>query len=120
MGQSVIYKLKFNSKILPIQPTSFPFLRVDLSQKKIDLEKNLKLKCYGSNSCVILWFWRIQLQEEGLSSGCRRDISRSLGDEEQKTLYAKLGDILLTQTAGEVLRMLVKIEEASVQPHEDT
>ncbi|KAH0912069.1 hypothetical protein HID58_035390 [Brassica napus] len=109
MGQSVIYKLKFNSKILPIQPTSFPFLRVDLSQKKIDLEKNLKLKCYGSNSCVILWFWRIQLQEEGLSSGCRRDISRSLGDEEQKTLYAKLGDILLTQTAGEVLRITILI-----------
>lgn len=31
-------------------------------------------------------------------------ISRSLGDEEQKTLYAKLGDILLTQTAWDVLR----------------
>ncbi|KAF2618560.1 hypothetical protein F2Q68_00041510 [Brassica cretica] len=55
----------------------------------------------------------IQLQEEGLSSGYCRDISRSLGDEEQKTLYAKLGDILLTQTAGEVLRseLLVKIEK---------
>nr|VDD57337.1 unnamed protein product [Brassica oleracea] len=56
-------------------------------------------KHYGENYII-----RIQLQEEGLSSGYCRDISRSLGDEEQKTLYAKLGDILLTQTAGEVLR----------------
>ncbi|CAN7094970.1 unnamed protein product, partial [Brassica rapa subsp. narinosa] len=104
------------TNIISFSYSGFVIKKIDL----VHLEKNLKLKCYWRNSCVILWFWSIQLQEEGLSSGDRRDISRSLGDEEQKTLYAKLGDILLTQTAWDVLRMLVKVEEASVQPHEDT
>ncbi|KAF3574871.1 hypothetical protein F2Q69_00061828 [Brassica cretica] len=77
----------------------FP-LQFSDSEFKIKREMNKK----RSWILIFLDLILIFLQEEGLSSGYCRDISRSLGDEEQKTLYAKLGDILLTQTAGEVLR----------------